>query len=356
MPSFETWMTDLYNECDGWRSLLLKDIVLPGSHKSMSFGVEKQGDWVRENMELQERGFETFKVSSSQQMYIKEILLPFVKKWVQTQSKTILEQLHAGVRVFDLNVVLGKEEYCGFHTNMVCIDGDDLERTLELFKKFLDAHPKELLVLRFSNTIKADAERLDHAKVLFDVVRKTLGDLIVPPLFDVWNKSVGSVMTSPSRVIVMSDLRQGYEGLLGDLGTFKCVYRSPKDGWKAIERSRNAHTLACVYPKLNPLHIATHVFQDKKDLMAKAFECFKDKKLDMMLMMKVAMVLHESESLKDFVERTKDKDEFSTYLSDSGNRPTIVEHCFYDETDTAFIIDVNRKLCSRKETCEEISL
>lgn len=356
MPSFEQWMTDLYNECEEWRSLPLRDIILPGSHKSMSFGVEKQGDWVRENMELQERGFETFKVPSSQQMYIKEILLPFVKKWVQTQCKTVLEQLNIGVRVFDLNVVLGKEEYCGFHTNMVCIDGDDLERTLETFKTFLDTHPKEILVLRFSNTIKADAERSDHAKVLFDAVRKTLGSLVVPASFKVWNKSVGSVMTSPTRVIVMSDLRQGYEGLLEDLSVFRCLHRSPKDGWKILEKNRSAHTLACVYPKINPLHIATHVFQDKKDLMAKAFECFKDKKLDMMLMMKIAMVLHESESLKDFMETTKDKAEFSKYLADSSNRPTIVEHCFCSEEDTAFLVDLNRKLCSRNVEVEEISI
>lgn len=101
--SLENWMEELDDD------ILVKDIIMPGSHDAGSYGMV----WLGE-----------------------------------TQHLTIEEQLEIGTRYFDLRVNKLEDDYVIFHS---IINGTRFLPILESIKSFIETHPTETLLLDFQH-------------------------------------------------------------------------------------------------------------------------------------------------------------------------------------------------------------
>ena len=72
-----------------------------------------------------------------------------INRWSLSQAYDIPEQLSAGIRYFDLRISSkpNSEDIYGIHG----LYGIKLETLLENIKTFLDAHPKEVVLLDFNH-------------------------------------------------------------------------------------------------------------------------------------------------------------------------------------------------------------
>ncbi|KAH8290001.1 hypothetical protein KR018_011274, partial [Drosophila ironensis] len=124
--SQEHWMRDLAPEL---RALSIINLAIPGSHNSMTYGINRKSR-LAPDAEPDIRRWHRF--------------FPcIVRRWCKTQSHGILEQLQAGVRYFDLRIAQkeGKFYYCHGVFAM-----EVFEPLLEL-RQFLDSHPEEVVAL-----------------------------------------------------------------------------------------------------------------------------------------------------------------------------------------------------------------
>ena len=101
--SLENWMEELDDD------ILVKDIIMPGSHDAGSYGMV----WLGE-----------------------------------TQHLTIDQQLEIGTRYFDLRVNKLEDDYVIFHS---IINGTRFLPILESIKSFIETHPTETLLLDFQD-------------------------------------------------------------------------------------------------------------------------------------------------------------------------------------------------------------
>lgn len=99
----DSWMSELSDE------ILVKDIIMPGSHDAGTYGMV----WLGE-----------------------------------TQHLTIEEQLEIGARYFDLRVNKLEDDYVIFHS---IINGTKFLPILESIKTFIENHPTEVLLLDFQH-------------------------------------------------------------------------------------------------------------------------------------------------------------------------------------------------------------
>ncbi|KAH8377189.1 hypothetical protein KR093_003941, partial [Drosophila rubida] len=122
----EHWMRDLPPDL---RDLSIINLAIPGSHNSMTYGINSDSE-LSPDAERAIRRWHSF--------------FPcFVRRWSKTQSASVLEQLHLGVRYFDLRIAHneGKFYYCHGLFAM------EVFEPLQELRQFLDTHPDELVVL-----------------------------------------------------------------------------------------------------------------------------------------------------------------------------------------------------------------
>lgn len=172
-----------------------------------------------------------------------------VKANTVTQWRTILEQLHAGIRYFDCRVVgqdLNRDDvplrfahfsesggYCSAKEALGSTS-DDLEPVLEELRNFLDTHT-ELVVLHFEHV----CENRDQLDRLVSLIRSTLGDRLVTtpnalkngvPIRQFFDSNPDGTLVPKGKVLVWFDLSSWYDPIRDPTGAepYRGIYCKPK--------------------------------------------------------------------------------------------------------------------------------
>ncbi|XP_056235222.1 PI-PLC X domain-containing protein 1 isoform X2 [Seriola aureovittata] len=110
--------------------------------------------------------------------YMKPLIRPFVYKWAKTQEYTIKQQLDCGVRYCDLRIAQRPNDsstdlyfYHGVYTTLT------VETVLMEIREWLDAHPKEVVILSFSHFLGLSQEL--HM-LLLTTIRKAFTSKLCP--------------------------------------------------------------------------------------------------------------------------------------------------------------------------------
>lgn len=152
------WMGELIEQHPSFRSKQLNSISLPASHDS---GMSHAGPCT---------SFADARVT-------------------QTQTLPLARQLEAGIRYFDLRPALwrlsepGSEFAFGHFTDQVggqgCL-GEPMVMALTDVKKFLDDHPHEIAILKFSGYDDSDGNKfpLTTQQAMIDDIKAALGDQV----------------------------------------------------------------------------------------------------------------------------------------------------------------------------------
>eukprot|EP01066_Platyproteum_vivax_P016928 Platyproteum_vivax@DN7256_c0_g2_i1.p1 len=123
---------------DHLSSKALVDMVLPGSHDSVSYNLGKE-------MDKKETGAvaEIAKVAEKLHLPVWMIARP----WSTCQVETMMHQLQAGIRYFDMRVVWDGHKWRLGHF----LIGESLEAALDDVIKFISTTKKEVVVLDFNH-------------------------------------------------------------------------------------------------------------------------------------------------------------------------------------------------------------
>ncbi|XP_034736716.1 PI-PLC X domain-containing protein 1 [Etheostoma cragini] len=162
--------------CQDWMSALpaelwdvpLTDLAIPGSHDAMSYCLDINSPLVPSESDLfwlLDRLFSCF-------------TRPAIFRWATTQDKSIEEQLSMGIRFFDLRVAHKPDDSSShlYFTHVIYTHLTVLE-TLACVSTWLDAHPKEIVILACSHFEGID-EKL-HQLFIFSL-KKLFGSKLCP--------------------------------------------------------------------------------------------------------------------------------------------------------------------------------
>ena len=134
-----SWMENLPNE----KQLSpLKDLVIPGSHDSGTFSLDK-------NMEI----------GPDEPNLIRKfgkLVKPVVYNWSVTQSMTIYEQLRSGIRYLDLRVAYRTADKNSEIRVLHGLFGWTIDQVLDEVNRFVANYPKEIVILDFNHFYKMD--------------------------------------------------------------------------------------------------------------------------------------------------------------------------------------------------------
>ncbi|XP_068144847.1 PI-PLC X domain-containing protein 2 [Drosophila tropicalis] len=124
--SKEHWMRELPPEL---RQLSIINLAIPGSHNSMTYGINSSSKLSPDAEPAIRRWHRFFPC--------------FVRRWCKNQSSSIVEQLQLGVRYFDLRIAQneGKFYYCHGLYSM------EIFEPLDEIRQFLDTHSEEVVIL-----------------------------------------------------------------------------------------------------------------------------------------------------------------------------------------------------------------
>lgn len=144
----ESWMSHL--PCALW-DLPLWDMAIPGSHNAITYCLDKND---RSPVDLTQPD-----MLQKLDRYMKPLIRPFVYKWAVTQESTVREQLNCGVRYCDLRIAHRPNDsshdlyfYHGVYTTLT------VETVLKEIREWLDAHPREVVILSFSHFLGLNQE------------------------------------------------------------------------------------------------------------------------------------------------------------------------------------------------------
>ncbi|XP_062854225.1 PI-PLC X domain-containing protein 1 [Trichomycterus rosablanca] len=137
----DRWMTHLPSEL--W-DIPLWNLAIPGSHNAITYCLDTNN---RSPIDLKQPD-----MLQKLDKYMKPIIRPFVYKWAVTQECSVREQLDCGVRYCDLRIAHRPNDsssdlyfYHGVYTTLT------VETVLKEIRAWLDAHPKEVVILSCSH-------------------------------------------------------------------------------------------------------------------------------------------------------------------------------------------------------------
>lgn len=137
-PDLSDWMSQLPSELS---TVPLWDLAIPGSHDTMTYCLDSSSTlepntpcWVKALHQISPR------LSSF-----------LVKRWTCTQDLTIIEQLNAGVRYFDLRIACKQKDVTHkLYFAHVLYTTVTVEKTFTEVAQWLAHHPKEIIILACS--------------------------------------------------------------------------------------------------------------------------------------------------------------------------------------------------------------
>ncbi|XP_075901417.1 PI-PLC X domain-containing protein 1 isoform X2 [Nelusetta ayraudi] len=147
MP-MESWMAHL--PCALWDTPL-HHLAIPGSHNAITYCLDMND---RSPVDLTQPD-----MLQKLDKYMKPLIRPYVYKWAITQEYTIKRQLDCGVRYCDLRIARRPNDsstdlyfYHGVYTTLT------VETVLTEINEWMDAHPKEVVILSFSHFLGLNPE------------------------------------------------------------------------------------------------------------------------------------------------------------------------------------------------------
>lgn len=150
--SAQSWMADLASTI-GNRPLC--QIALPGTHDSGTYDItavstiapeQDLSQWVNAVYALGLSGLVAAEV---------------IAGWSKTQPVSIGQQLEAGIRYFDLRVVLSGSDYWVCHGMYSC----KIDDVINDVKNFVDQHPKEIVILDFNHLYQMSGKALNQSLI-----------------------------------------------------------------------------------------------------------------------------------------------------------------------------------------------
>lgn len=144
----DSWMTHL--PCALW-DIPLYHLAIPGSHNAITYCLDMND---RSPVDLTQPD-----MLQKLDKYMKPLIRPFVYKWAKTQDYSIKQQLDCGVRYCDLRIAHRPNDsstdlyfYHGVYTTVT------VETVLIEIREWLDAHPREVVILSFSHFLGLSQE------------------------------------------------------------------------------------------------------------------------------------------------------------------------------------------------------
>lgn len=196
-PEFgSTWMQWVAENQAGWTSLPLRDLALPGTHDSASGYLDPEG-----------ANITAYGVEGGESLV--ESVPEFLAGWAKTQLNGLTDQLRAGVRYFDLRMVLNTDTGPTFHHGDVYWDTQALP-VFEAFRDFMIENPEEIIIFSMTHFAGSETNEAGHAAFV-DSLQDVFGDLIVPAAFDAPARTVEEILESPGRLVVFYE-QTGEEG------------------------------------------------------------------------------------------------------------------------------------------------
>lgn len=161
-----SWMAHMAPQI---KDCALTEIFIPGSHDSAAYRMECA---VGRGQRLP-KGLDVITGSVG--------FGPVLKKWSQTQGESVLTQLKHGIRYLDLRVVYrdSKKQFYTVHS----LYGPSLSDILGQVVRFVNQHPKEILVLHVGNLRHMPHGDQDH-RDLITMLKTAFGEKLM-------TKSVG---------------------------------------------------------------------------------------------------------------------------------------------------------------------
>ncbi|XP_070402003.1 uncharacterized protein [Nothobranchius furzeri] len=137
----ESWMSHL--PCALWDTPLFH-LAIPGSHNAITYCLDTNNRSPVDPMQPD--------MLQQLDKFMKPFIRPFVYKWAITQEFSVKQQLDCGVRYYDLRIAHRPNDsstdlyfYHGVYTTLT------VETVLKEINDWLDAHPKEVVILSFSH-------------------------------------------------------------------------------------------------------------------------------------------------------------------------------------------------------------
>ncbi|XP_055360240.1 PI-PLC X domain-containing protein 1-like isoform X2 [Betta splendens] len=161
---YSDWMSELP---PALHDIPLFNLAIPGSHDSMSYDLDISSP-IAEPESLKR---------FSWVCCVPCLLL----KWGATQEETIIKQLDAGVRYFDLRVARKPDDanptrlyfYHGLYTRT------DVESILKVINDWAERHPKEVIILALSHFLGFDENPKELHNHLVNFIKNLFGTKVV---------------------------------------------------------------------------------------------------------------------------------------------------------------------------------
>lgn len=177
----ENWMHNL--SPDVKRCIPIINLAIPGSHDSMSYGINRKSEPAPD--------------AEKPMIIVYKYFLPcVVRRWARTQSFSTEEQLRVGVRYFDFRVSKKGDEFYFVH-GLYCVD---VETPLEKLRNFLNDHPEEFVILDCQHFY--DFSQQDHLKFMHILV-KAFGNRIYDRIGTLLELTLDHAISQGKQVLII---------------------------------------------------------------------------------------------------------------------------------------------------------
>ncbi|MFC7439603.1 phosphatidylinositol-specific phospholipase C domain-containing protein [Laceyella putida] len=209
----QNWMEQVSGSDPNFGDRGLNQIILPGTHDSGTATFDDPND-------PKDPGPDFWNLANPLISASAQAAKGITIKWSQTQQSAVKDQLHKGVRYFDLRVApnvwnKGWNEVNVQETNLRTLHGlygEPVENILYDTKRFLDTHPKEVVILDFQHFHEMTENGYLH---LNRRIQDIFGSMLIPPSYGA-NVPLHRLWKENKRVIVL-------------YGTDNQRYKSPID-------------------------------------------------------------------------------------------------------------------------------
>uniref|UniRef100_A0A915ABL8 PI-PLC X domain-containing protein 3 n=2 Tax=Parascaris TaxID=6254 RepID=A0A915ABL8_PARUN len=182
----ENWMRDLPADVTS-RSLV--ELAIPGSHDSCANSLLWAAPVANDEGRLvRTLGYLRF-------------VRRLIQRWARTQCLTVTEQLVAGIRYFDMRVTIPSCSSLSGIRVLHALYGEELHRVLSEMNSFLEAHPREVIVVDFNHLYNFNVIAYKH---LLKVVEVTFGHAKLCPRGEVTQLTLDKMWSNGSQVVVIS--------------------------------------------------------------------------------------------------------------------------------------------------------
>lgn len=173
------WMVALATNLPGFRNLPLTQIAMPGTHDSLTY-----------NIDTEKRS--SGKTDTALKVPVVGTIITNVSK---AQGDDLIGQFNNGARYFDLRIAVTEQGFEGVHR----LYNGPIDASFRAFKKMLEVHPGEIVILDFQHLFATQEEKEDLVKLMHDI----FGDSLYTPSQGPINASYGSIIAKGKQVILL---------------------------------------------------------------------------------------------------------------------------------------------------------